>query len=55
MRAGQTVSNKPFIGRLVHRLLMCHLSEQTQRTIRLSFAAIVLITFLMLPPHWSMG
>jgi hypothetical protein len=49
-RAGQAVDSKPFIGRLVHRLLMCHLSEQTQRRIRLAFAAVVLITFVLLPP-----
>jgi hypothetical protein len=54
-RAGQAVSNKPFIGRLVHSLLMCHLREQTQRTIRLCFAAVVLLTFLALPPTWALG
>jgi hypothetical protein len=49
--AGQSVSAKPFIGRLVHRLLMCHLSERTQKIIRLAFAAIVLGRFLLAPPH----
>jgi hypothetical protein len=54
-RAGQATSGKPFIGRLVHRLLACHLSERTQRTIRLTFACVVLATFLLLPPHWTIG
>jgi hypothetical protein len=50
--AGQDVSSVSFIGRCVHSLLMCHLSERTLRTIRLSFAAVVLVTFVVLPPHW---
>ena len=53
--AGQEVSGKPFIGRLMHRLLMCHLSEQTQRIIRLSFAVVVLGTFVLVPPRWTIG
>ena len=52
-RAGQAASETPFIGRLVHRLLMCHLSEQTQRRIRLAFAAVVLVTFLLVSPRWT--
>jgi len=51
--AGQTITGTPFIGRLVHRFLMCHLSERTQRRIRLTFVALVLCTLLLVQPHWQ--
>jgi hypothetical protein len=49
--AGQTCANTPFIGRIIHRLMMCQLSERTQKIMRLSFAGIVLVTFILLPPR----
>jgi len=52
-RAGQSPSSNPFIGRVVHALLMCELSERTQRTIRLVFAAVVLVTIALVFPHFS--
>jgi hypothetical protein len=50
---GQSASNKSFVGRLVHTLLMCELNERTLRTIRLSFAAVVVLTFVLLPPYFG--
>ncbi len=53
--AGQSLVDKSFIGRLVHTLLMCELSERTLRTIRLSFAAVVILTLLLVPPDWPLS
>jgi hypothetical protein len=52
-KAGQVRSDKSFIGRVVHSLLMCELDERTLRRIRLSFAAVVLVTFVLLPPRFA--
>jgi hypothetical protein len=52
-KAGQSPSRKPFIGRMVHALLMCDLDERTQRRIRLSFAVVVAVTFLVVFPKFS--
>ena len=51
-KAGQTHSNKSFIGKVVHKLLMCELDERTLRRIRMSFAVVVSITFLLVPPRF---
>jgi hypothetical protein len=51
--AGQSPSGKPFVGRVVHSLLMCDLDVRTQRRIRLTFAAVVLVTFLLVFPRFS--
>lgn len=51
-RAGQTRSNKSFIGKIVHKLLMCELDERTLRRIRLTFALVVSVTFLIVPPRF---
>jgi hypothetical protein len=52
-KAGQAPSDKSFIGRVVHSLLMCELNERTLRRIRLTFAAVVLLTFVLIFPHFS--
>lgn len=51
-RAGQTRSNRSFIGKLVHQLLMCELDERTLRRIRLTFAVAVAATFLVVFPRF---
>jgi len=52
-KAGQTRSDRSFIARVVHSLLMCDLDERTLRRIRLSFAAVVTITFFAVWPRLS--
>ena len=52
-KAGQKRSDKSFIGKVVHSLLMCELDERTLRRIRLTFAAIVTITFFAVWPSFS--
>ena len=51
-KAGQTRSDRSFIGRVVHALLMCDLDERTLRRIRLIFAAIVTVTFFIVWPRF---
>lgn len=52
-KAGQTRDTRSFIARVVHSLLMCDLDERTLRRIRLSFAAVVTITFVVVWPRFS--
>lgn len=52
-KARQTRSDRSFIGRVVHSLLMCDLDEWTLRRIRLIFAAIVTVTFFVVWPRFS--
>lgn len=51
-RAGQTRSNKSFIGKVVHGLLMCELDERTLRRIRMTFALVVVVTFVAVFPRF---
>jgi hypothetical protein len=52
-RAGQKRSDRSFIGKVVHSLLMCELDERTLRRIRLTFAAVVTVTFFAVWPNFS--
>lgn len=51
-RAGQTRSTRSFIGKVVHNLLMCDLDERTLRRTRLTFALVVLVTFVAVFPRF---
>ena len=51
-RAGQTRSNKSFIGKVVHQRLMCELDERTLRRIRMTFALVVTVTFVAVLPRF---
>ena len=52
-RAGETRSGKSFIGTMVHKFLMCEWDERTLRRIRLTFAAVVTITFIVVFPRFN--
>ena len=50
--AGQKVTDGTFIGRLCHDLLFYDLSESTFTICYVTFAALVLLTFVIAPPRW---
>ncbi len=52
-KAGQQRSDRSFIGKVVHSLLMCDLDERTLRRIRLTFFAVVVVTFVAVWPDFQ--
>jgi hypothetical protein len=50
--AGQLVTDGTFIGRLSHDLLFYEFSESTFTICYVTFAALVLLTFVLAPPRW---
>ncbi len=50
--AGQSVSEATFIGRFLNEVLFVEFSTQALNAIHISFALVVLVTFVLVPPRW---
>jgi uncharacterized protein DUF2784 len=50
-RAGQTVSDVTFVGRLLDQLLFIHGAEAILPYVHMGFGLLVLLTFLLAPPR----
>jgi hypothetical protein len=50
-RAGQTVSDVTFVGRLLDQLLFIHGVEAVLPYVHMGFGLLVLLTFLLAPPR----
>lgn len=52
--AGQTLWGKSLLGRITYAVLLRHRSEKVQRIVRLAVSAVVIVTFAVLQPKWSL-
>ena len=53
--AGQTVTERSFVADLVHKLMFFELPEWSFRVMHISFAVLVIATFLLAPPRRKTG
>lgn len=52
LAAGQEVTGETFIGRWIHRLLFVDVPPELLNAAHISFAILVLGTFILAPPQW---
>jgi hypothetical protein len=51
-KAGETVAQGTFIGRLLHNILFWHVPQSTLNVVYCVFGLAVLLTFVLAPPRW---
>ena len=51
-RAGETVAQGTFIGRILHGLLFWNVPQSTLNVVYYVFGLAVLLTFVFAPPRW---